>query len=244
MKIFKFKNFKKGMTFVELVVVIGIFAAISGTVLFNYRDFSSGVRLQNLTQEIALLAKRAQTFSSQGRTPILSNAQITSDLNHVPPDWVSSYGIAFNLSNDPKSFDFYFNSFENYEDTYNPLEENLEILNQSRNLFYDDFAFINNAICGSAESECLDRINITDGSSISMICINSEPVSDPDCNEGVQADKLHVSFTRPFLESGIYFQLTTEFPEIASHAFIKVSSSSGEANRYVTFWSTGQISVN
>ncbi len=232
------------MTFVELVVVIGIFAAISGTVLFNYRDFSDGVKLQNLSQEIALLTKRAQTLSSQGRTPTLSDAQITSGLEHVPLDWVSSYGVAFSLPENPKSFDFYFNSYENYEDTYNPLEENLESLNESRNLFYDDLVFSNSSICGSAESECLDRINITDGSNINLICINSEPGTDPDCSNGIPAEKLYVSFTRPFLESRIYYQETTEFPSLAEYAFIRISSSSGEASRYVTFWSTGQISVN
>ena len=195
------------MTFIEIVVVLGIFATLSATVLFNYRDFSNGVRLQNLAQEIALQGKRAQTLASQGRRPMLTDAQNT--INPIPLDWVSSYGLAFRPDQNPNSFIFYFNKFD-----------------------------------PEAESECEDEIFINDSSVIDLICINSEPVgvnADPDCTSGTEMSELYVSFTRPFLEAYI---LTDDTVTPVANAFVRISSADGAQKRFVTFWNTGQISVN
>ena len=97
-------NKNSGMTFLEVVVVVGIFSVISAVVLFSYRDFSNSIRLQNLSQEIALQGKRAQTLASQGRRPILSQAQILNEGLLPFSGWVSSYGIAFRLPENNKSF--------------------------------------------------------------------------------------------------------------------------------------------
>ncbi len=56
----------KGMTFMELIVIISLFGIIASVVLFNSRDFSSNISLQNLAQDIALTIKRAQTTSASG----------------------------------------------------------------------------------------------------------------------------------------------------------------------------------
>lgn len=234
------------MTFIELIVVIGIFAAISGTVLFNYRDFSDGIKLQNLSQEIALQGKRAQTLASQGRRPVLSNAQSTNGIdNFLPFNWVSSYGIAFD-SNFQDRFIFYFNSPEYYFDQ-TLTDGTPDELRVNRSLDFFDFADGNyQAGCGSATSECLEEFLITDGSRIDLICANSEPVgpnADPECTEGVLLNTLHVSYTRPFLESYILGDDGSGLSELA-YAFIRVTTQDGDQKRYITFWNTGQISVN
>jgi len=248
------KNDQSGMTFIELVVVMGIFTAISATVLFNYRSFSDSVSLQNLSQEIALQGKRAQTLATQGRRPLLSAAQINNGLpSFLPPDWVSSYGIAFNLDHNNKSFIFYFNSPLFYEDEFNENESDFDILNRSRNLFFNDFVLGNfTAGCGAQESECLEEIFITDGSYIDLICLNSEPQLDPNCDQGDSARQLHIAYTRPRLEAyitafGDNTPVSNYGPDIAyvaPYAFIRVSSRDGSSKRFVTFWSTGQIAVN
>ncbi len=249
--VFKFfKNEKQkseaGMTFIEIIVVMGIFAAISATVLFNYRDFSSGVKLQNLSQEIALQGKRAQTLASQGRKPILSDAQqseVITNNNFLPLEgWVSSYGLAFDVANHPTSFIFYFNSPEYYIDANNDSEYTLE----ERNVSFNDFVDGSYTGCGQATSECVEEIMITDGSVIDLVCINAQPAGDfaePNCDGttgGSITNNLYISFTRPFLESTIL----DENLGSVSHAFIRISSADGTEKRYVTFWKTGQISVN
>lgn len=221
----KIKNNKKGMTMIEVVFVLGIFTAISATILFNYRDFSNNIKLHNLSQEIALLGKRAQTFASQGRRPTLSGAQAT---NPLPFNWVSSYGVAFDYANHPKSIFFYFNRFDN--SLQSP---------DDRELWFEDIITNYNGCGFTDSSECLEEVKIVDGSYIGLICINSEPQTDPDCAGGVTSNQLHVSFTRPFLESYI---LDDNLNQV-SHAFVKVFDPSGTQKRYVVFWSTGQIGV-
>lgn len=246
MKIFKFKNQNKGMTFIELIVVIGIFAAISGTVLFNYRDFSDGIKLQNLSQEIALQGKRAQTLASQGRRPILSNAQSTNGIdNFLPFNWVSSYGIAFDSSYQDR-FILYFNSPEYYFEPDSPDASPAD-LRLSRSLDFFDFSDGNyQAGCGAATSECIEEFLITDGSRIDLICANREPVgpnADPECAEGIPLNTLHVSYTRPFLESYILGDDGGGLFELA-YGFVRITTQDGGQSRYITFWNTGQISVN
>jgi len=232
-----FSNLKKtnnqsGMTFLELVVVMGIFTAISSAILFNYRDFSNSVHLQNLSQEIALQGKRAQTFASQGRRPTLTVPQINTGL--IPDDWVSSYGLAFSLAENPKSFVFYFNSFDPDE-----TDEDL------RELYFWDYVDTANPGCGTQESECMEEILITDGSKIDLICAGGEPQIDPEClgNDVEQVAQAHISFTRPRLESTILVGDVSPLTSV-SNVFVRVSSPDGSQRRFITFWNTGQISVN
>jgi type II secretory pathway pseudopilin PulG len=54
-------NSSGGFTFIEFVVIISIFAIMSGFVLANYRSFNRSVETQNLAHDIALLIKRTQS---------------------------------------------------------------------------------------------------------------------------------------------------------------------------------------
>ncbi|HEY4478124.1 MAG TPA: type II secretion system protein, partial [Candidatus Paceibacterota bacterium] len=51
------KSFKKqknrGMTFLELTVVISIFAIVSSIAIFNYKNFQTKIDIQNLGNDIA-----------------------------------------------------------------------------------------------------------------------------------------------------------------------------------------------
>ena len=59
-KLFKIFRSNKGMTFLEMVVILSIFGTISGIVLFNYREFGSNVEMQNISNDIALRVVEAQ----------------------------------------------------------------------------------------------------------------------------------------------------------------------------------------
>ena len=83
------------MTFIELIVVIGIFATISGVVLFNFTGFSTNISLQNLANQIALQLKKAQTQALSG-----TGGSALFGINKP------SYGIVFDTTK-PSEFDFF-----------------------------------------------------------------------------------------------------------------------------------------
>ena len=84
------------MTFIELIVVIGIFAAISSVVLFNFTGFTTSISLQNLANQIALQLKKAQTqaLSGTGGTGLFASPN------------KPSYGIHFSADSQNKFYYF------------------------------------------------------------------------------------------------------------------------------------------
>jgi len=86
-KVFPAKNRQAGMTYVELIVVLSIFAVMSGVTLFNYTAFEDKVNLQVLTSDIALEIVQAQKDSVYGRIPVQS----------VSLGWKPSYGVHFDI---------------------------------------------------------------------------------------------------------------------------------------------------
>lgn len=226
---------KRGMTFVELVVVLGIFGAIASTVLFNYRDFSDNVSLQNLAQDIALQVKRAQTYALSGKVPTL-NTENNFNLTNLPADWTPSYGIAFDYQNHPTSFILYFNKDGDPKD------------------FYDFQTGSYNPPCGiEPESECFEEIFITSGDFIGLTCFDFDDgqlsaaaaMDNPTCAD-VDGDDASsgafVSFTRPRGNA-----LITEDDDGSPGArrgnlLVEIRSPQG-AHKFLSVWESGYISI-
>lgn len=93
LKIKKYKNYNSGMTLIELLVVLGIFALISGITMFDYNGFRSSVSLQNLSDDVALSIRKAQSYAIGAKSTTAS----TSD-----DAFKKGYGIHFsqNTSNE------------------------------------------------------------------------------------------------------------------------------------------------
>ena len=221
----------RGMTFLELIVVMGIFAAIAATVLFNHRDFSTNVSLQNLAQEVALQLKRAQTDAVSGRTPNLSDAQQQNINNLISLDWTPSYGIAFNKTLHPGEFFYYFNR----DDAGNDFLD-----------FYDlATGSYSTGDCESlGDSECLEELRLPSNVVIDMICFDfNQIVPQGDCNDagGVERESAYVSFTRPRGNASI-MEFDDESGDYAGNVFIRLSTGYG-GQRYVTVWESGYISI-
>lgn len=83
-----FKNLQKnrGMTYVELIVVLSIAGIISTISLFNYKEFQDRVDMKNLANDIALKIVEAQKNSISGKLPLTGAPSST---------WKPSYGISF-----------------------------------------------------------------------------------------------------------------------------------------------------
>ena len=58
----KYKNFKKGFTLIEMLMVVSIFAVITSTVLTSHSKFSGNLLLGSLAYDVALSIRQAQVF--------------------------------------------------------------------------------------------------------------------------------------------------------------------------------------
>jgi prepilin-type N-terminal cleavage/methylation domain-containing protein len=80
----RIRNCQKGMTYVELIVVLGIFSVLSAVSIYNYGAFQAKVDIKNLASDIALQIVEAQKSSVNGLLPATYAA-----------DWKPSYGLFF-----------------------------------------------------------------------------------------------------------------------------------------------------
>ena len=96
----KAKTYKlnRGMTYVELIVVLSIFSIMTSIILFNYGKFQTNVDIKILANDIASKIIEAQKSSISGQL------NLSASLN-----WKPSYGIYFDTSSvDNKKIFTYF----------------------------------------------------------------------------------------------------------------------------------------
>lgn len=116
----------KGMSYVELIVVLSIFALLSSVAVYNYGDFQSNVDMKNLASDIASKIVEAQKSALNGVLP-----------GGVAPfaAWKPSYGVSFDTSvandSDGKPFNTKFIYFVDLDNAGN--RETLETVNITKN---------------------------------------------------------------------------------------------------------------
>lgn len=105
-KILNFKfvihNCQRGMTYIELIVVLSIFSVVTSITLFDYNKFQQKVDIKVLANDIALKIIEAQKSSTSGKW----NSNASSE------NWKPSYGVYFNTSDNRKNF-IYFADMDN-----------------------------------------------------------------------------------------------------------------------------------
>ena len=181
------------MTYVELIVVLSIFAVMSSIVVFNYGEFQAKVDIKNLASDIALKIVEAQKSAVSGKLIVNSLP---------PPDWKPAYGV-------------YFNSSSSYDD------DGSSVFNK-KFIYFADFDGQKNytGMTYSCAGECLDIITITKNNYISAIdvCIDI-----PCVNVVASLPSISITFTRPdsgavffsnhpILPSFDYVQITVKSP--------------------------------
>lgn len=77
----------RGFTIAEIMVVLGIFAVVSGIILFNYQSFRTNTTVNTVSQEIALTVRKAQSYAL--------GLQATGMLANLP---IKGYGVRFELT--------------------------------------------------------------------------------------------------------------------------------------------------
>jgi len=145
LKLYKLKvrNYKlnQGMTYVELIVVLSIFALMTSIVLFDYKKFEDKVNIKVLANDIALKIVEAQKLAIAGKW----NANVTL------LDWKPAYGVYFDYKNNAGGGDKKFIFFTDLNQDY----------------YYSDSNFCN--YLNDVNIECLEKIDITKGNYISKI---------------------------------------------------------------------------
>ena len=89
--------FNRGMTYVELIVVMSIFAIMLAITMFNYNKFQALVDIKNLSNDVALKVVQAQKYSVNGLLPPLTQQSIIGNVDV----WTPSYGVYFQ-ANSPR----------------------------------------------------------------------------------------------------------------------------------------------
>jgi prepilin-type N-terminal cleavage/methylation domain-containing protein len=135
------RKLNAGMTYVELIVVLSIFAVMSSIVIFNYGEFQTRIDIKNLASDIALKIVEAQKSSLSG-----------NQNPNAPTNWKPSYGVYFF---DPTSANDADGIAHNKKfDYFADLDQN---------------GIISNPSCSVTTNECLDKILITKDNSISKL---------------------------------------------------------------------------
>lgn len=160
-----------GMTYIELVVVMSIFAIMSAISFSNFKEFQNRIELKNLATKIALKILEVQKNSVNGK--LSPPAPWVQPL----PDWKPSYGVYFDLDLDQNNVYTDNQSFFIYAD----LDQN--------GLFDKDFT------CPNTGGECLEKITLNNSNYIYDVSDNTQQISLR--NTPLILPELHSNFTRP-----------------------------------------------
>jgi prepilin-type N-terminal cleavage/methylation domain-containing protein len=210
---------QSGVTLIELIVVIAIFAIVSSVLLFNYSDFSTNVSIRNLSQEVALSVRKAQTYATSVKG--IENTNLST--RDYP-----SYGISFSLDATSSAFKPNTKQFILFADVPTTF-------GASPNRQYET-----NGTCGVIEpgSECIENFSINTTDSIVGLCT--------DATGCVSTGSVDITFRRPVPDAIICYKAysadTTCLNTTISNVDIILQSAKG-LRRTVSVWNTGQISV-
>ncbi len=140
-------KYKKGFTLIELLVTMVIFVLLTSVVLFSQKGFNNSILLNNLTYDVALTIKQAQTYGV--------SVKEFSPSGSVTP--FPSYGVYFDMT-DPNL-------------KTNNLSTGFIIFanpNSSGSFFNTS-----SSACLPGDLQCIQKYNIRNGSFISSMCVGS-----------------------------------------------------------------------
>lgn len=205
---------KKGMTLIELLVVLSIFLVLTSITIFDYDSFYSSVSIQNLTNDIALSIRKAQSYAIGVR-----EVNYTAGFDY-------GYGIHFVV-----------------DENSNPIAgSNKSFIIFSDISGNDEYNYTSSGICGSLSStnECEEILSINSLDYVSAVWIDNKKKNkgildivfkrpNPDAifcykEETTSNCKKDISYVKIEISNGL--------------------SAEKEIIKTITVWNTGQIGVN
>lgn len=210
-----------GLTLLEVVFVITIFAIMASIVLFNFKGFGNSTAMNNLAQDIALRVVEAQKSATSGA--------LTPGLDGLSDATAPSYGAYFDSGTAA--------SVANHSFSY--------FADQNHDGFFNDLG-----LCPSAPvagNECLSVTTITTGDYISDICVQ-HPIPGSPAHVDCRTDaSLHVTFTRPYHDAVMKACVAAGpcgTPIVADAAYIEITSSTDAAEkRTIVVTALGEVHV-
>ncbi len=215
----------RGFTLVEMLVVVAIFAVVATILLFNYSDFSTSIGVRNLAEEIGLSTRKAQTYAT--------GVRVISGTNGLYSDMFPAYGVTFSVNaNAATTYDPTINNFALFADV---APNNDRVTNNT----YD-----NNGTCGVPDvgQECVENFAFTGQDTIASLCTDV-PTANTCMTPANGGGTVNVVFHRPNPDAVICVSGVNCATRQASYVKVTVQSPKG-AQRIITIWNTGQISVN
>lgn len=234
------KQSQRGVTLIELIVVIGIFAVVSSVLMFNYSDFNSNISIRNLAQEVALSIRKAQTYATSVQSIDVARVSTTS---------YPAYGISFKVNRASDIGEIA--RSETLQEVTIDEERASGMVPSDRGfiLFADipdpdsgsatgDRLYNYTDECGNPQpgSECVENFGISTADRIVAICTDLDAWR---CG----AEQVNIMFHRPSPDADIcVVENGSCMDRKATYAKVVLQSPKG-IQKIVTVWNTGQIGV-
>lgn len=224
-----FKKYNKGMTLVELMVVLSIFAVISMTVAFNYGSYKSTTSTSVLSQNVALSIREAQGYAMGVKSVSVSGGNV-----------FPGYGVHFDVAT--------FGVVTGSQKSFILFADIPPNATTSANFEYDqpsgsapDEVACNDTTIGPG-NECISINTITGGDKILGVCADTE------CDQNIAniIGSLDIIFHRPNPDATFCYRSSPGVgctPGVSSAGVIVQSESDPNISKKIIVWNTGQISV-
>ncbi len=199
-----------GFTLTELIVSIAIVSVIMTVVLLSQSEYTDGIALSNLAEEISLTVSQTQVYSVGVR-----------EFSAGSGEFSASFGVVFS----------FIGSGDNHSYIYFADRDGSGHYSSSWSC----------PVGGS--SECLEKVEITRGNSISSIC--SVEASGSGFSENCGLGRVDITFSRPNTDATLKFYTMggSEYSDSDIRGAKIVLESPKGQERSVTVYSTGQVSV-
>jgi prepilin-type N-terminal cleavage/methylation domain-containing protein len=213
----------RGLTLVELMVVIAIFLIITSVVIFDYGSFRSNVSLQNLTDDVALSVRKAQSFAI-GVRGVNSNSGNFS--------FSDSYGMHFSIGKTPEG------EFSGYNKSFLMFSSGKST---EKKYDYDPTSHV----CDGVASTCMESFKITSLDIIKDIIIDGNS----SIGNGDSDSSVDIVFTRPNPRAEFCYTKTsgadceTPMPSSVGIVISNGQIDDKEKTRTISVQNTGQISI-
>jgi prepilin-type N-terminal cleavage/methylation domain-containing protein len=237
----------RGFSLVELMVSITIFIMITSITLTNYPRFSNKLSLDLLAQDIALSVRQAQISGSS----VLGSKSLEGQEARV----FKAYGVRFEAPRQDDNSPYPYLIFADITSTSE--------FNQYNGPSTYEFGVIPNLSCNQPRvsdtafsgnpNECLQKFLITGFNKVKFLCANFEDGPAEKRIENCQNDPanrqipvLDIVFVRPNLDAKFNIgsiNPADKAPSSISNVGIVLESPTGEYQKTVVVWKTGQISV-